>query len=47
VVGCGPDPDVGTPVKAYIYDSLGVVEMFSLTAYSGLTHGTTISAGGF
>jgi len=47
VVGCGPDPDVGTPVKVYLYDGAAVTEWFSLTAYSDLTHGTSVSAGEF
>jgi hypothetical protein len=47
VVGCGPDPDAGSPVKVYQYDGSGVTEWFSLDAYTGLTHGATVSAGGF
>ena len=47
VVGCGPDPDVGTPIKVYLYDGAGVTEWFSLTAYPDMTYGTSVSAGGF
>ncbi len=47
IVGCGPDPNLGTPVKVYLYDGAEVTEWFSLTAYTGLTHGTSVSAGGF
>jgi len=47
VVGCGPDPEAGTQIKVYLYDGAGVTEWFSLTAYSDLTFGTSVSAGGF
>ena len=47
VVGCGPDPDVGTPVKVYLYDGEQVIQWFSLEAFEGLTHGTTVAAGRF
>ncbi len=47
VVGCGPDPDVGTPVKAYRYDGKQVSQWFSLEAFEGMTHGTTVAAGRF
>jgi hypothetical protein len=47
VVGCGPDPGVGTPVKVYLYDGAQVIQWFALEAYAGMTHGTTVAAGRF
>jgi hypothetical protein len=47
VVGCGPDPDVSTPVKVYLYDGNQVTQWFSLEAFEGMTHGTTVAAGRF
>ena len=47
VVGCGPDPEVGTPVKVYLYDGEQVTQWFSLEAFEGMTHGTTVAAGRF
>ena len=47
VVGCGPDPDVSTPVKVYLYDGVQVTQWFSLEAFEGMTHGTTVAAGRF
>ncbi len=47
VVGCGPDPDVGTPVKAFLYDGENVTEWFSLDAFTGMTQGTNVAAGRF
>ncbi len=49
MVGCGPDPDpdVGTPVKVYRYTGSGEAEWFSLEAFPGMTHGTTVAAGRF
>ncbi len=47
VVGCGPDPGVGTPVKVYLYDGNQVTQWFSLEAFEGMTHGTTVAAGRF
>jgi hypothetical protein len=47
VVGCGPDPEVGTPVKVYRYDGEQTVQWFTLEAFEGLTHGTTVAAGRF
>jgi hypothetical protein len=47
VVGCGPDPNVGTPVKVYLYDGTQVTQWFSLEAFAGMTHGTTVAAGMF
>ena len=49
VVGCGPDPepDVGTPVKVYRYTGSGEAEWFSLDAFPGMTHGTSVAAGRF
>jgi hypothetical protein len=47
VVGCGPDPDAGTPLKVYVYDGAQTTEWFSLEAFTGMTHGTNVTAGGF
>ena len=48
VVGCGPDPSVGSEVKVFKYDGAVVVEWFSLQAFpSGWTHGTNVAAGRF
>ena len=49
VVGCGPDPEAGTPVKVYLYDGAQVTEWFSLEAFMDLdiTHGTNVAAGRF
>ena len=45
VVGCGPNPDAGTPVKVYLYDGIQLTEWFSLEAYPGMAHGTNVAAG--
>jgi len=47
LVGCGPDPDVGTPVKVYRHDGSGVILWFSLEAFEGMSHGTSVAAGRF
>ena len=47
VVGCGPDPEVGTRVKVYRYDGAQSSLWFSLEAFEGLTYGTTVAAGRF
>ena len=49
VVGCGPDPGAGTPVKIYQCEETQVSEWFSLDAFGdqNLTHGTTVVAGRF
>ena len=47
VVGCGPDPDAGTPVKVYLYDGAQVTEWFPFEAFPGLTHGSNVAAGRF
>ncbi len=47
VVGCGPDPDAGTPVKVFLYDGQNVTEWFSLQAFTGMTQGTNVAAGRF
>ena len=49
VVGCGPDPYTGTPVKVFLYDGTQVTEWFSLEAFMDLdlTHGTNVAAGRF
>jgi hypothetical protein len=45
VMGCGPDPEVGTPVKVYRHDGSGIELWFSLEAFEGMSHGTTVAAG--
>ncbi len=49
VVGCGPDPDAGTPFKVFLYrgDGSGVELMLSVhTCYpTGWSHGTRVAAG--
>ncbi len=47
VVGGGPDPELGTQVKVYRYDGVGVNEWFSLEGYDGMTHGVNVAAGRF
>jgi len=47
VAGCGPDPAVTTPVKVYRYNGAGTTLWFSLEAFEGMTHGTTVAAGRF
>jgi hypothetical protein len=47
VVGAGPDPQIGTPVKVFRYDGSQVSEWFSLEGYSGMTHGVNVTAGRF
>jgi len=47
VVGCGPDPDAGTPVKVYLYDGIQLTEWFSLEAFPGMSRGTNVAAGRF
>ena len=47
VLGCGPDQNAGTPVKVFEYDGSGVSLWFSLEAFPGMTHGTTVAAGRF
>jgi hypothetical protein len=47
VVGGGPDPELGTQVKVYRYDGVGVSEWFSLEGYDGMTHGVNVAAGRF
>ena len=49
VVGCGPDLEIGTPVKVYHYDGAQMTEWFSLEAFGdlGLTSGTNVAAGRF
>jgi len=47
VVGCGPDPAAGTPVKVYLYDGTQVTEWFSLEAFPGMAHGANVAAGRF
>ena len=48
LTGAGPDPDVGTPVKAWNYDGTAVSFWFSLDAYpEGWTHGADVTAGLF
>jgi hypothetical protein len=47
VVGGGPDPQLGSPVKVFDYDGSRVVEWFSLEAFGdlGLSQGATVAAG--
>jgi hypothetical protein len=50
VVGAGPDPVMGTPVKVYTYDPAAeaVSLWFGLDAFPAQwTHGTTVAAGWF
>jgi hypothetical protein len=48
IVGCGPDPDAGTPVKVYQYENEQVIEWLLLEeAFPDLTYGTTVAAGIF
>jgi len=48
VVGAGPDPSAGSPVKVFKYNGAGVTEWFSLQAFaSSYTHGTNVAAGRF
>jgi fibronectin-binding autotransporter adhesin len=47
VVGPGPDPGMGAPVKTYHYDGSSVTLWFSLQAYSDLNFGTNVAAGNF
>jgi len=49
VVGGGPDPAAGTPVKVYRYEKGQVSEWFSIEAFAdlNLTHGTSVAAGRF
>ena len=48
VIGAGPDPDTGTPVKVYRYDGSGVTEWYSLQAFpSSYTRGVNVAAGRF
>ncbi len=50
VVGGGPDPSMGSPVKVYTYDPATetVSQWFSLEAFpAGWTHGATVAAGWF
>jgi fibronectin-binding autotransporter adhesin len=48
VVGCGPDPSVGSEVKVFRYEGSVVSEWFSLEAFpSSYTHGTSVAAGRF
>jgi hypothetical protein len=48
VVGAGPDPSVGSPVKVYGYDGAQATVWFSLTAYPAMwMHGANVAAGWF
>jgi hypothetical protein len=48
VVGAGPDPSIGSPVKVFDYDGTGVDLRFSLQAYpAGWRHGVNVAAGLF
>ena len=45
VVGPGPDPGFGAPVKVFRYDGNQVNGWISLEAFPGLTKGTNVAAG--
>jgi len=46
VVGAGPDPAIGSPVRVFDYHGAGVDLRFSLQAYPvGWRHGVTVAAG--
>jgi len=48
VVGAGPDPSVGSPVRVFTYDGAAVSPWFSLQAYHpGTTHGVNVASGRF
>ncbi len=48
VVGAGPDPSVGSPVRVFTYDGASVSAWFSLDAYPpGTTHGVNVASGRF
>jgi len=48
VVGAGPDPSIGSPVKIFLYDGTQAAEWLSFSAYPSLwTHGANVSAGWF
>jgi len=47
VVGFGPDPEVGTEVKVFLYDGTQVTEWFSLDAFEDMGLGTNVAAGRF
>jgi hypothetical protein len=45
VVGAGPDPDIGSPVRAFQYDGTQTTLWFSLHAFpAGWTHGANVTA---
>jgi hypothetical protein len=47
VTGRGPDPDADTEVKVFQYDGSQVTELFSLEAFTDMTHGANVAAGRF
>jgi len=48
VVGAGPDPSVGSPIKIYHYEGVAVIEWLSLQAFPpARTHGVSVAAGRF
>jgi hypothetical protein len=48
VVGAGPDPAVGSPVKVFRYQGVGLIELFSLYAFpESWKHGVNVAAGQF
>jgi hypothetical protein len=48
VVGAGPDPAVGSPVRAFRYDGDSASLWFSLQAFpAGWSHGANVAAGRF
>ena len=48
VVGAGPDPSLGSPIRVFRYNGSEVTSWFSLQAFpDGWTHGTSVAAGRF
>jgi hypothetical protein len=47
VVGPGPDPAMGTQVRAYRYSEDQISEWFNLESFPGLSHGASVAAGRF
>ena len=48
VVGCGPDPSVGSQIRVFKYDGAVVTQWFSFQAFpSSYTHGANVAAGRF
>jgi len=48
VVGAGPDPSIGSPIRVFDYQGETVTLDFSLQAYpEGWSHGVTVASGSF